>query len=125
MKLPCLGPRPEHGKVWAWLEGPWVSRTGGLPRRTRLASAEKPFEIAASELNKVLGHANETRTLRDRDGDVRRCGRAPNYEHGRSATNRCLHWSGLRGWTAVMPDCLQTAMRSQSQRPCFASFRGS
>src|SRR5215470_2469390 len=85
-----------------------------------LASAEKPFEIAASELNKVLGHAKETRTLRDRDGDVRRCGRAPNYEHGRSATNRCLHWSGLRGWTAVMPDCLQTAMRSQSQRPCFA-----
>src|SRR5205085_4991343 len=24
-----------------------------------------------------------------------------------------------------MPDCLQTAMGSQSQRPCFASFQGS
>jgi len=57
-----------------------------------LASAEKPFEIAASELNKVLGHANETRTLRDRDGDVRRCGRAPNYEHGRSRRT-VAYWS--------------------------------
>jgi hypothetical protein len=43
MKLPCLGPRPEHGRVWASLEGPWLQgpvalrgESGSPPRKTGL-----------------------------------------------------------------------------------------